>query len=84
MTEIRTRKLKVYSRSGYKYQDTPTIMLKGQWLRDLGFDCNTPIEVKCEDGKLTIVPREPVEEHIITTIVRNGVSRVAEERVVYR
>lgn len=79
-----TRNLKVYAQSGYKYKDTPAIMLKGQWLKELGFDSNMPIEVKCEDGKLTIVPREPIEEHIVTTITRNGVCMVAEDRVVYR
>lgn len=79
-----TRNFKVYSQSGYHYQDTATITLKGKWLKELGFDSNTPIEVKCEDGKLTIVPREPVEEIVQTIVIRDGVSHVAEERVVYR
>lgn len=26
------RSIKVYDQSGYKYQETPTIMLKGKWL----------------------------------------------------
>ena len=30
------RSIKVYGMSGYKYQSTPTILLKGNWLRDLG------------------------------------------------
>lgn len=78
------RKLKVYSQSGYNYKDIPTILLKGQWLKDLGFDSNTPIAVQCENGKITIVPREPEKEVIVTTVTRNGVCMVAEERVVYR
>ena len=40
--------------------------------------------VDLKNGKLTIVPREPIEEHIVTTITRNGVCMVAEDRVVYR
>ena len=28
-----SRHLKVYETSGYKYKPTPTIMLKGEWLR---------------------------------------------------
>ena len=32
------RKMKVQEQSGYRYKSTPTIMLKGQWLRDIGFD----------------------------------------------
>jgi len=27
------RGIKVYGQSGYKYQETPTIMLKGMWLK---------------------------------------------------
>lgn len=33
-----TRHLKVYDTSGYKYKPTPTIMLKGEWLKEWGFD----------------------------------------------
>ncbi len=47
-----SRKLKVHGSSGYNYRETPLIMLKGLWLREFGFDSNTPIEVKCENGKL--------------------------------
>lgn len=32
------RSIKVYGQSGYKYRETPSIMLKGQWLKDAGFD----------------------------------------------
>ena len=48
------RNMKVYEQSGYHYKSTPAIMLKGQWLRELGFEENTPIVVHCEDGILTI------------------------------
>ena len=44
------REMKVYEASGYQYKRTPSIVLKGQWLSELGFD----IEVKCEDGRLII------------------------------
>lgn len=52
------RELKVYEQSGYHYKPTPTIMLKGQWLRELGFMADTQVVVKCEDGKLTITKAE--------------------------
>ena len=84
MMKKTTRKLKVYSQSGYRYKDAPTIMLKGQWLKELGFDSDTHISVECENGKLTIVPRKPEKEVIRTPVTRNGVTCVAEERVVYR
>ena len=48
------RNMKVYEQSGYQYKATPAIMLKGQWLRELGFDEGTPITVRFEDGRLTI------------------------------
>ena len=31
----KNRSVKVYGMSGYKYQSTPTIMLKGNWLKEL-------------------------------------------------
>lgn len=52
------RNMKVYEQSGYQYKSTPAIMLKGQWLREAGFDCGTSITVTCEEGSLVIVPRE--------------------------
>ena len=32
----KNRSVKVYERCGYNYRPTPTIMLKGQWLKELG------------------------------------------------
>ena len=57
------RKMKVYEQSGYHYKSTPAIMLKGQWLKELGFDFNTPICVKCEGGKLTITRADEIVEN---------------------
>lgn len=54
------RNMKVCEQSGYKYKATPTIILKGQWLKDAGFDIGDSITVTCEDGKLIITPREEV------------------------
>lgn len=48
------REMKVYEASGYQYKRTPSIVLKGQWLSELGFDIGEQIEVKCEDGRLII------------------------------
>ena len=54
------RNMKVCEQSGYKYKATPTIILKGQWLKDAGFDIGGSITVTCEDGKLIITPREEI------------------------
>ena len=48
------RSVKVYGQSGYKYRETPTIMLKGLWLKEVGFDIGNYISVTCEDGKIII------------------------------
>ena len=39
--------------------------LKGDWLKETGFDVGGLIQVECENGKLIITPREPemVEYH---------------------
>ena len=50
------RSIKVYGQSGYKYQETPTIMLKGKWLEELGFKIGDYISIACEDGRLVITP----------------------------
>lgn len=50
----RTRKLKVYGQAGYKYQDTPTIILKGKWLENIGFPIGTLITVNLSHEKIEI------------------------------
>lgn len=52
----KNRSIKVVSQSGYNYKATPTITLKGQWLKELGFDIGDYITVSCENGKLVITP----------------------------
>ena len=39
------RNMKVYEQSGYNYKSTPTIMLKGQWLKEAGFNVGDSITV---------------------------------------
>lgn len=54
------REMKVYEQSGYKYQNTPTIVLKGKWLEELGFLMGDKLSVKCEDGRLTITKADEI------------------------
>ena len=56
-------------------------MLKGQWLREAGFDCGTSITVTWEEGRLVIVPRE--EASYVDAFEENGkatVDKVAEKK----
>lgn len=70
------RNMKVYEQSGYQYKSTPTIMLKGQWLRELGFEEGTPITVECAGGKLVITRADEV-------IAAEPVCMVAEAATAY-
>jgi toxic protein SymE len=49
------RTLKICAQSGYKYQAVPAIRLHGKWLKEIGFELGMKINVKCEEGKLTII-----------------------------
>lgn len=56
-----SRKLKVYeqSMSGTNYKPVPTIILKGQWLKDAGFASGEYVEVECIDDKITLTKTTP-------------------------
>ena len=55
MKDKKNRRLKVYGQSNvYNYQEVPTIVLKGKWLKAAGFDIGSDLLVECEDGRLTI------------------------------
>ena len=56
MKNQKIRSMKVHEQSGYNYKATPTIILKGQWLQEMGFEIGDYISVSCEDGKLIITP----------------------------
>ncbi len=56
MEAKKSTSMKVYGQSGYRYKETPTIMLTGQWLKELGFEIGDYISVSCENGKLVITP----------------------------
>lgn len=57
MEKMQKRKLKVYSQSQGDKNDVPTIILKGDWLKDAGFECNTEIEVICHNNLIVIVKK---------------------------
>lgn len=54
MQERKKRNLKVYGQSGYKYKETPTIILKGEWLKKAGFDVGDIIVVEYNKGSIVI------------------------------
>lgn len=56
MKNQKNRSMKVYSQNGRNYKATPTIILKGQWLEEMGFAIGDYISVSCENGKMVITP----------------------------
>ena len=58
MRDKKKHNLKVYGQSGYKYKDTPTIILMGQWLKKAGFDIGNRITLECDRGTIVIKATE--------------------------
>lgn len=54
------RRMKVYAQSGYRYKETSTIILKGNWVAACGFEPGVPIKVECENGRLVITRTDEV------------------------
>ena len=52
------RKMKVYAQSGYRYKETATIILKGDWLKACGFEPGDTISVKCAMGRISITRKK--------------------------
>jgi len=48
------RSMKVYAGNDQNYKPVAQIRLQGKWLEEIGFVPGTPIEVKCEDGRMII------------------------------
>lgn len=62
MESKKVRNIKVISQNGHNYKPTPTIILKGQWLNEMGFEIGDQIKVECENEKLVIsLDRERME-----------------------
>ena len=77
MAKKSVRNMKVYGQRGYQYKTIPSIMLKGQWLKDWGFEIDDAIVVKCEDGKLVISKVEDEQREFagVSQMVAEGVKK---------
>jgi toxic protein SymE len=54
---MKYKKLRIYSKFRRKKWDhvyVPEIRLEGKWLNDLGFKSGKKVQIKMENGKLTI------------------------------
>jgi len=50
------RRLKINGTSGYKYQEVPTLQIKGKYLEQFGFPIGTKVSVRLENNKIVITP----------------------------
>lgn len=86
MAKKNRRSMKVHGESGYKYKATPAIVLKGQWLAEMGFQIGDYISVSCEDGKIIIMPDterfelEKAEQEFMDREMKNLEARFSEEK----
>lgn len=51
---MNTRTLTISSISAYRYKQTPLIRLSGDWLRQLGFEIGSKVEVEGKQEQLII------------------------------
>lgn len=56
------RHLTVHATSGYHYQDTPTLQLKGSYLNQFGFRIGDPVTVHLEENRIVITPKTVEKE----------------------
>lgn len=54
MRDKKKHNLKVYGQPGYKYKETPTIILKGQWLKEAGLEIGNRVTLECDNGTIVI------------------------------
>jgi len=52
--QTKTRKLKVYNQSRGNYSNIPTIILKGHWLKEFGFEIGKNVQINCSKNSIII------------------------------
>lgn len=57
MKNKQIRKLKVYNQGQGNKWNIPTIILKGEWLENLGFECGDSIEIICNINEELIIKK---------------------------
>lgn len=55
--QTKARKLKVYNQSRSNYSNIPTIILKGHWLKEFGFEIGNVIDILLENKQIIIISK---------------------------
>ena len=54
MEQVKERFLKVYNQSRNGYNNIPTILLKGHWLKEFNFNMGDQVILICNDDEIII------------------------------
>ena len=54
MEQLKERNLKVYNQSRNGYTNIPTILLKGHWLKEFGFNMGDQVILICNNDEIII------------------------------
>lgn len=54
MEQLKERNLKVYNQSRNGYSNIPTILLKGHWLKEFGFNMGDQVILICNEDEIII------------------------------
>lgn len=54
MEQLKERNLKVYNQSRNGYSNIPTILLKGHWLKEFGFNMGDQVILICNNDEIII------------------------------
>lgn len=54
MEQLKERNLKVYNQSRNGYNNIPTILLKGHWLKEFGFNIGDQVVLNCNNDEIII------------------------------
>ena len=70
------RKLKIYSQSmgGGNYTSVPTILLKGKWLEEAGFQMGEYVAVEVECDKITLTKTTPPEQKSVEKTIEEKIN----------
>ena len=70
------RKLKIYAQSmgGGNYTSVPTILLKGKWLEEVGFNMGEYVAVEVEGDKITLTKTTPPEPRSVEQSIEEKIN----------
>lgn len=70
------RKLKIYAQSmgGGNYTSVPTILLKGKWLEEAGFNMGEYVAVEVEGDKITLTKTTPPEPRSVEQSIEEKIN----------